>query len=314
MNTIKRYVPTSNGDVTQKGTIENPYSVEEMNSMMTGGSWLGGYTQGYGYASTGSSTVSLGSGSSADEFLWPDDDDDEEEEYSPNDDDQNDVEGINGDNGPGGNGSNGVNHNDNGANNNNPGSIENDGEGCDYTGCTFSESAAWDLMERNEWAGGYVSEVGYVGPCVTVIPSKVDPVSLGYEILQNALEFEGTPYRSGGCNRSGLDCSGLVSAALRLESRWATGMGDIPSTTKVVINGSKATFINELQVGDILVWRWKVWNEKEKKYVHRGHCCIYAGGKRIFHAHGAEGTPTGYTSDLETYWVMAHGIPTVYRK
>ena len=43
---------------------------------------------------------------------------------------------------------------------------------------------------------------------------------------------------------------------------------------------------------------------------------LYINGenKKIFHAHGSDGTPTGYTGDLSTYWVKTFGIPKVYRK
>ena len=70
------------------------------------------------------------------------------------------------------------------------------------------------------------------------------------------------------------------------------------------LNANDESFVNELQVGDILVWRTG----------EHGHCCIYAGEGKIFHAHGATGTPTGYTNDLIAYWFNVHEIPKVYRR
>ena len=137
--------------------------------------------------------------------------------------------------------------------------------------------------------------------------------SSGEQILQNALQFINTPYKYGGTNASGIDCSGLVSAALNIQ-RWTTSSGDIPTTKKITIYGTKSTFVNELLIGDILVWRWNYYDKNLRRYVDKGHCCIYAGNGRIFHTHGAAGTPTGYTSDLLTYWVNKHGIPNVYRR
>ena len=43
---------------------------------------------------------------------------------------------------------------------------------------------------------------------------------------QNALKFVGTPYKSGGMDRTGMDCSGLVNAATGQKTRvWHTSMG-----------------------------------------------------------------------------------------
>lgn len=39
MNSIKHYAPTSNGAGPQKGTIGNPYAVEEMDAMLDNGTW-----------------------------------------------------------------------------------------------------------------------------------------------------------------------------------------------------------------------------------------------------------------------------------
>lgn len=63
MNTIKRYVPTSNGDVTQKGTIENPYTEEEMNEMLDDETWHGGFVEDCNYVLSASDLCGLASSS-----------------------------------------------------------------------------------------------------------------------------------------------------------------------------------------------------------------------------------------------------------
>ena len=74
---------------------------------------------------------------------------------------------------------------------------------------------------------------------------------------------------------------------------------------------------NELS-GKASIWEtsWQLLHKyKNSKGENCGHCCIYDDeNKKIFHAHGSDGTPTGYTGDLSTYWVKTFGIPKVYRK
>ena len=162
---------------------------------------------------------------------------------------------------------------------------------------------ALGLMDASLWVGGYVAGLGYVMPQITVLPPSNQNVQSGQDILNRALTFLGVPYKLGGVDMTGIDCSGLVSAALNID-RWTTGSGDIPTMTGVILNSSDKSFVNELQVGDILVWRKN----------GNGHCCIYAGNGRIFHAHGKPGSPTGYTSDLLSYWYVAYGLPKIYRR
>ena len=69
------------------------------------------------------------------------------------------------------------------------------------------------------------------------------------------------------------------------------------------------TSIDELRKGDILVWRWQDLNGK-----WCGHAAIYVEGNSIFHAHGAKGSPTNMTNDLEKYWLKKHKAPVIYRK
>ena len=161
-------------------------------------------------------------------------------------------------------------------------------------------------MMNGTWKGGYVIGLGYVGPCYNIIPSMIIFPSSGLEILANAEEFKDTPYKMGGCDKSGIDCSGLVTVSLRI-SRWTTESGDIPGMRKIQLNTQDSNFTRELQKGDILVWR------KNEKFRH-GHAAIYVENQTIFHAHGSEGTKTGRTSDLIRYWFKVRGLPEVYRK
>ena len=305
-----------------KGTLSNPYSLEEYEAMLDAGTWKGGYVKGLGYclpevqivASSNSMDISDSEHSDLDTSWWPDSSDPFSDPGNNNSSDGANQGGTDGDgnntgtsgNSNTGNGSNNAGGSSMGNGNNS--NIDNAGE-ADHTPLyTFTQEEANALMDSGKWKGGYVDGItSYVGPNTTCGPSRIAlPVS-GEEILQNALEFIGTPYQSGGCNQSGIDCSGLVTVALKIP-RWTTHDGDIPGMNKIALpNIKEENLLAELQKGDILVWR-------KGNGFRSGHAAIYVEGTKIFHAHGDKGTPTGYTQDLMRYWVERRGIPDVYRK
>lgn len=302
-----------------KGSMSNPYTMSEYESMADAGTWQGGYVKDDNgtvtymmkdLIVTGYSSGSYKSGSSSGDYQFASytsfsgDPSLNEDEDGDGDDSYGNGGGTGSSGGSGGSGNSG----NGGSGNNNSGvsNPENDGESDSHI--IYSLTEALMLMNANQWNGGYVAGLGYVMPQITVLPSSNQDVLNGTEVLNRALSFSGVPYKYGGIDMTGIDCSGLVSAALNID-RWTTGGGDVPTTNRVDLNSSNASFVNDLQVGDILVWRWK-----DKYGDEHGHCCIYAGEGKIFHAHGATGTPTGYTHDLITYWYDKHGVPKVYRK
>ena len=262
-----------------------------MNELSVDGYSCGSYTSGSGSGDFQFASYTSFSGDSSSG------DDDDDDGYGNG--------GNGGGNGNGGNNSNGGNGGGGGYNNSGNTNPVNGGESGSHI--VYSQEEALELMDSNLWKGGYGAGLGYVMPQLTVLPSSNLDVPCGQAILDRATTFSGVPYKWGGVDMDGIDCSGLVSAALNID-RWVTGYGDIPTTTRVSLNASDASFVNELQVGDILVWTWMENNKR------RGHCCIYAGNGMIFHAHGREGSPTGYTSDLITFWFNSKGLPKVYRR
>ena len=317
-----------------KGSKSDPYTMAEYNEMLQNGTWKGGYVKddngnvsytlpelvANGYSGSGSgsgSGSSSGNGSGSDfQFgsyksfqgdpgLDNDDDDDESDDINKN----NNMSGEDGKNlgnehdyyvsGTGGSGGGEK--------------VPNAGEADLNVEQIYTEEEADTLINRGEWPGGYIIGLGYELPVLYINGEKErlpKYPSTGQEVLERALMFKGAKYKSGGVSMEGMDCSGLVSVALGLDEKWSTGQGDVPGTSRVTITGDKTTFIKELKTGDILVWRYK-----NSKGENCGHCCIYDDeNKKIFHAHGSDGTPTGYTGDLSTYWVKTFGIPKVYRK
>ncbi|MCL2290821.1 MAG: NlpC/P60 family protein [Bacteroidetes bacterium] len=122
---------------------------------------------------------------------------------------------------------------------------------------------------------------------------------------ENALRFKGAPYKSGGMDINGMDCSGLVNAATGQKNRvWSTSAGKPPGNWQEIKPNavhlqSHDNFIKLLKKGDLLLWK--------------GHVAFFAGGVQLFHARTA-GKPTDFTNDLKLYWLNAKGYPTVYRQ
>ena len=125
---------------------------------------------------------------------------------------------------------------------------------------------------------------------------------------KNAQKYinKGIPYKFGGMDSTGMDCSGFVSVALNLppKSRWTTDSKVKPAADLEEIEiktSSYEEFIQCLQEGDILLW-------EEKR-----HVAFYAGNKSLIHASYSRGVAK--TNDLVLWWLPNKGYPNkVYRQ
>ena len=341
MSTIKHYEQEGNGEYVPVGSSK-VYTQEEYWEMLSNGTWQGGNVVGLGYVMgetviDGSSPGSEDSDSDS-EISFSDDG----ENDTPGGGNQGGGNSGGGGGSAGGGGGAGSGGSAGGGGGNSGGggsagggggagsggsagggggnsgggsasiqssSIDNAGEAYNSYLHIYTEDEANSLMDSGKWMGGYVIGFGYLGPEVVIVSSDNNLPTSGLQILDNALEFINTPYKYGGDNKFGIDCSGLVSAALRLDihDRWSTASGDIPGMRKILLSNNDENFTSELQKGDILVWR------ADKKHKN-GHAVFFVEGSRIFHAHGNTGDPTGYTDDLIRYWYKERGVPDVYRK
>ena len=126
----------------------------------------------------------------------------------------------------------------------------------------------------------------------------------GTSYFENDLKYEGAPYLSGGMSQKGMDCSGLVNLATGNEKRvWTTSGGNPPGNwEKIKTNTSSYDkFISDVNKGDLFLWP-------------TSYTAFYAGDGGLFHAHGKPGTPTGYSYDLESWWIPNRGYPEVFRQ
>lgn len=108
-------------------------------------------------------------------------------------------------------------------------------------------------------------------------------------LWDHAQNFLGTPYRLGGADRSGMDCSGLV---MRLY-RDVYGIKLPPSTHELYRKGH-AVSLRALEVGDLVFFR-------ETKGTNPSHVGVYLGDGLFIHASSTRG-------------VILSGLKDVYYK
>ncbi len=100
--------------------------------------------------------------------------------------------------------------------------------------------------------------------------SNLSVTSARNEIIMHALSMLGTPYRYGGNDRQGFDCSGLVNYS------YQNAGITIPRTTRLQFSASQTTHKKRLQPGDVVFF----------KLNGRGidHVGIYLGDGDFIHA------------------------------
>ena len=106
-----------------------------------------------------------------------------------------------------------------------------------------------------------------------------------------AKEYMGTPYRLGGNNQSGIDCSGLIHNAYKKQGIR------ISRTVDLLRKEGKRISKDRAKAGDILFFR----TTKKRKFTHAGIVVGRKGGEPLFiHASSSRGVII--SSLREGYW------------
>ena len=119
---------------------------------------------------------------------------------------------------------------------------------------------------------------------ITFPAGGVEPGARAVHVAYTQL---GTPYRYGGSDPSGFDCSGLV--------QYAYGSAGIfvPRTTSQQLRHARPVSLSALRPGDLVFFRLS-----KRKTSHVG---IYAGGGRFIHA-PSTGKEVSYARLDNPYW------------
>lgn len=89
--------------------------------------------------------------------------------------------------------------------------------------------------------------------------------------------YMGTPYRYGGVNRKGIDCSGLVCAVFREYDNIK-----LPHSSRAQYRMGKPVLRHRIQMGDLVFFRGGIFNRIN-------HVGIYSGQNRFIHASSTGG-------------------------
>jgi probable lipoprotein NlpC len=122
-------------------------------------------------------------------------------------------------------------------------------------------------------------------------PASISPDEARSLVLDAAAQYEHTPYRYGGLDGRGLDCSGLVYVSFQ----DALGVA-VPRNAGGLYSWAEKISIEDAKPGDLVFF-------KTTGNGNVSHVGIFVGGRRFIHS-ASEGLVTGviYSSLDERYW------------
>ncbi|MGO4912325.1 C40 family peptidase [Leeuwenhoekiella sp. W20_SRS_FM14] len=119
-----------------------------------------------------------------------------------------------------------------------------------------------------------------------------DENRLRYNIINNARQFEGTPYKYGGTSEKGMDCSGLIYTAFLKESVA------IPRVSRFMAEEGERVAAENVTPGDLLFF---VTGRKSKHINHVGLVVDVLPGQVLF-IHSSTSQGVIVSSLNEGYW------------
>ena len=119
-----------------------------------------------------------------------------------------------------------------------------------------------------------------------------DENRLRYNIINNARQFEGTPYKYGGTTEKGMDCSGLIYTAFLQESI------SIPRASRSMAEEGERIKTDNVTPGDLLFF---ITGRKSKHINHVGMVVDVLPGQILF-IHSSTSQGVIVSSLNEGYW------------
>jgi len=119
-----------------------------------------------------------------------------------------------------------------------------------------------------------------ISGCSAVAPRHEEEYALRSKIVQIALKYKGSPYKSGGSTPKGFDCSGFTSFVYN-----KAGIR-IPRTSGSQYDTGQDVDFDEMQNGDLVFFtRWG----SVGKFFSPNHVGIFIGNDRFIHAPSSGG-------------------------
>ena len=108
-------------------------------------------------------------------------------------------------------------------------------------------------------------------------------------LLEQHIDWKGTPYRTGGLSKRGVDCSGFVYLTFRSKLGY-----DIPRTTESQVSLGNTVDRRSLRSGDLVFFKTGLFSR---------HVGIYLNDSKFLHASSSKGV---IVSSLEEWYWQKH--------
>ena len=154
------------------------------------------------------------------------------------------------------------------------------------------------LLGVSGWLGAAPLEGGYaLAPAAAATTEQKDAAyrEARFRVIAAAGKYENTPYRYGGVDARGMDCSGLVYTSFKDALSVV-----IPRTAATIYAWTEKISADKLLPGDLVFFK----TDRSGEITHVG---IFVGGGRFIHA-ASEGPNTGviYSGLSESYWARTY--------
>ncbi|HET8810602.1 MAG TPA: C40 family peptidase [Flavobacteriaceae bacterium] len=111
-------------------------------------------------------------------------------------------------------------------------------------------------------------------------------------VVENALKFEGTPYKYGGTTKSGMDCSGLIYVAFQKENI------PLPRTSRAMSLEGERLKMREVSPGDLLFFQ----TNKNRNVINHVGLVISVSDGEIAFVHSSTSRGVIVSSLSQAYW------------